>query len=52
MAKKSSGPIAPGSKEIPVGSPNCLAVNTFILFLIWFKFKFMHFLGIIFCVYR
>ena len=29
-AKKSSGPIAPGSKEIPEGSPNCLEVSDFV----------------------
>jgi replication factor C subunit 1 len=30
MAKRSAGPIAPGSKEIPVGQPNCLAGLTFV----------------------
>lgn len=30
MAKRSAGPSAPGSKEIPVGQPNCLAGLTFV----------------------
>lgn len=29
LAKKSAGPIAPGSKEIPEGSPGCLEVGQF-----------------------
>lgn len=30
MIRKSTGPIAPGSKEIPQGAPNCLAGLTFV----------------------
>lgn len=29
-AKRAAGPVAPGSKEIPYGEPNCLAGLTFV----------------------
>ena len=31
MRRKQAGPIAPGSKEIPVGEENCLEGLTFVL---------------------
>lgn len=29
-ARRAAGPAAPGSKEIPIGEPNCLAGLTFV----------------------